>query len=72
MEKATFAPAALPAGLDATRGAVQALGALFSLIEPEAWDSLARPSAHQVAQLFWLVGSRLDEVCDGMAMPAAH
>lgn len=64
MTKSASDPRQIPTGLDATLGAVEALGALFAMIDPEAWDSAVRPSAQQVAQLFWLVGARLDDVRD--------
>lgn len=67
MENSVSDPRQVPAGLSATLGAVEALGALFSMIDPEAWDSAARPSPQQVAQLFWLVGSRLEETRDELA-----
>lgn len=65
-------PDPLPVGLEAAAGAVEALGALFNMVDPEAWNSQARPSAQQIGQLFWLVGARLEVIGEDVGEGASN
>ncbi|TCS14576.1 hypothetical protein [Caulobacter sp. BK020] len=50
-----------PAAIVQARSALNGLGALFNVVDANAWASLARPQAQDVASLVFTIGATLDE-----------
>lgn len=50
-----------PPALATARGALDGLGALFAVVDPQAWASMARPQAQSIANLVYAIGGKMDE-----------
>lgn len=50
-----------PPALISARQALHGLAALLNTTDPQAWASMARPPALQLAHLVWAIGGKLDE-----------
>lgn len=54
-------PPAPPAAISTARSALDGLSALFNMVDPSAWSSLARPTAPQLADLVHVIAGKFDE-----------
>lgn len=52
---------AAPAAFVQARNALNGLGALFTIADPGAWNSLARPQTDDLAALVYAIGGKFDE-----------
>lgn len=68
MQQAHVVP---PAAFVQARSAIAGLGALFNVVDPHAWGSMARPQAQDVASLMFVIGDRMDEAAADLGFPAA-